>query len=101
MNSVQRYWSDVFANGPVDYEAAKTVLFTGQTASGCATASTASGPFYRPADAKVSPGSPGFFDQLRTKFGARGGPFAQAYVIAHEYGHHVQDPVRHERSDRH
>ena len=85
-NSVQAYWRT-----QVDgYQNADTVLFTGSVSTGCGSATSDSGPFYCPSDKQVYLDL-GFFDDLRTKFGAQGGTFAQAYVIAHEYGHHVQD----------
>jgi predicted metalloprotease len=82
-------WNDVFRQLGRQYEEPKLVLFNHQTRSGCGFASSASGPFYCPEDRRVYIDL-AFYRELRDRFGAPG-DFAQAYVIAHEVGHHVQN----------
>jgi predicted metalloprotease len=86
VNSIQRYWSKALRG----YEPTPTRFFEGAVQTGCGTATSAVGPFYCPADRRVYIDL-GFFDELQSRFGASGGPLAEAYILAHEYGHHVQN----------
>jgi uncharacterized protein len=90
VNSVQRYWKQEFASRGKQYTPATTYFESGSWQTGCGPASTDVGPFYCPADKHVYIDL-AFLDELHDKFGATGGPLAQGYVIAHEYGHHIQD----------
>jgi uncharacterized protein len=89
--STEDVWKDIFANGRRSYQPPKLVLFTGEARSGCGLASAAVGPFYCQLDRKVYLDL-SFFRELSDRFGARG-DFADAYVIAHEVGHHVQNEL--------
>lgn len=82
-------WGELFKEQGLTYKNPKLVLFRGSVQTACGGASSASGPFYCPGDQKVYMDL-AFFEELKTKFGAKGGDFAIAYVIAHEIGHHVQ-----------
>jgi hypothetical protein len=90
VNSIQAYWQTAFAGSEGSgYQEAVTTLFEGSVNTGCGQASSQVGPFYCPADQNVYIDL-GFFDQLR-QFGAENTPLARAYVLAHEYGHHIQN----------
>lgn len=83
-------WSQIFKENNIgDYQEPNMVLFTDAVSTGCGNASSASGPFYCPADQKLYMDL-SFFNELKSRFGAEGGDFAIAYVTAHEIGHHIQ-----------
>jgi predicted metalloprotease len=92
VNSVQKFWDGVFTRSSKQYQYVDTVFFTDQVETGCGFASSQVGPFYCPRD-KLVYIDLGFFDDLQSRFGTGEAPFVQAYVIAHEYGHHVQDQL--------
>jgi predicted metalloprotease len=87
IDSIQDYWGQTLG---ATYQPADTVFFSGSVPTGCGGATSGSGPFYCPPDQLVYIDL-SFFDDLRTQFGAQGGAFVNAYVLAHEYGHHVQN----------
>jgi predicted metalloprotease len=104
VDDVQDFWRQDFQQSGRTYQTTKLVVFDGQTQTGCGLASSDTGPFYCPVDRKVFLDL-GFFQELRTRFHASG-DFAEAYVIAHEFGHHVQtllgieERVRQEQENR-
>ena len=89
VDDIQTFWGATFSESGRDYPETVLVLFEDGTQSTCGPASSATGPFYCPADQKVYLDL-GFFDELESRFGASGGDFAIAYVVAHEFGHHIQ-----------
>ncbi len=90
VNSLDAYWNGAFTDSGRTYRKPRINFFNGGVRSGCGSASSEVGPFYCPAD-RESYIDLRFFRELEQRFGAKGGPFARAYVIAHEYGHHVQN----------
>ena len=92
VNSVQKFWDGVFTRSNRTYQYVNTVLFTGSIDTGCGTATSQVGPFYCPADKHVYIDL-GFFQDVKDQLGVQPTPFVEAYVLAHEYGHHVQDQL--------
>lgn len=89
LGETEDVWGEVFKTANSSYEQPKLILFGGSVQTACGGATSASGPFYCPGDRKVYLDT-SFFDEMRSKLGG-GGDFAEAYVIAHEVGHHVQN----------
>jgi uncharacterized protein len=90
VNSLTAYWSDAFAASNQQFQDPDVVLFSDAVNTACGGATSAVGPFYCPLDQTIYIDL-GFFDELESRFGAEGGPFAEEYVLAHEYGHHAQN----------
>ena len=89
-NSLDSYWVTEAPQLGVAYHSPdRFILFDGGTGTGCGQASSATGPFYCPSDERVYVDT-SFFDELRTRFGASGGTLSEMYVVAHEWGHHIQ-----------
>jgi uncharacterized protein len=91
VNSVQKFWDGVFQRSNRQYQYVDTVFFTDGVETACGFADSQVGPFYCPRDPPQVYIDLGFFDELQSRFGVGNAPFTQAYVIAHEYGHHVQN----------
>jgi predicted metalloprotease len=92
VNAIQAFWADALPEqGDVDYAEADTAYLAGSTSTGCGQATSAMGPFYCPNDKTVYLDLTFFDDMLQGQLGASGGEFQEAYVLAHEYGHHIQD----------
>ncbi len=92
VNSIQAFWSEVLPEeAGREYEQADTAFFSGSTDSGCGGATSDIGPHYCPVDRTVYLDTTFFDEMLEGQLGAQGGPFSEAYVMAHEYGHHVQN----------
>lgn len=89
LSSLDQTWAPLFQQAGIQFRQPELVFYTGGTGSGCGAASSAMGPFYCPADEGIYIDT-SFYDQLDREMGAGPGDFARYYVIAHEYGHHVQ-----------
>ena len=92
LGSTDEVWTEIFDASGLQYELPRLVLFRTATNSGCGSASSAAGPHYCPLDQTIYLDET-FFDELTSRFGAEGGDVAEAYVIAHEVGHHVQNEI--------
>jgi predicted metalloprotease len=90
INSLDAYWTQVFQASDQELQLPEAELFTDATQTACGGATSAVGPFYCPLDQTIYLDL-GFYDDLQNRFGAEGGPLAEEYVIAHEYGHHIQN----------
>jgi len=90
VNDVNAFWASELPRRGVEYRTAKTQLFSSDTQTGCGPATADVGPFYCPNDSKAYLDL-GFFQEFETKFGGQDTAFTEAYVIAHEYGHHIQN----------
>ena len=87
--SIEQYWTMRAPQEGFEYTPTEIVLFDGGTDTGCGAATSAVGPFYCPADQIIYIDT-AFFAELRDRFGSNGGPLAEMYVVAHEWGHHIQ-----------
>lgn len=92
LGTTETLWTDVFASRGQTYDPARVVLFSNATQSACGGANSATGPHYCPLDETVYIDLT-FYEELKRRFGAEGGDFAEAYVLAHEIGHHVQQEL--------
>ena len=92
VNSVNAFWAQEMPKYKREYTPAKTIIYDGSTQSACGTASNQVGPFYCPLDKQVYIDA-SFFQILEQQFGSSSGPLAQEYVVAHEYGHYIQDTL--------
>ena len=91
--SLDQYWESTLpTQAGIQYELPGFELFTGQVSTGCGAATSAVGPFYCPPDQTVYIETT-FFEELSSKFGAEGGPLGELYVVAHEFGHHIQNQL--------
>jgi len=90
VQSLDAYWSETFTASGEAFQTPEVVIFSDGVNTQCGAASSAVGPFYCPLDQTIYLDL-GFYDDLESRFGAEGGPFAEMYVVAHEYGHHIQN----------